>query len=413
MISIMKRITLMALALGIAACATAQQNVVKDAQRAVKEGKNLNEVINILTPALSNPETAGSSDTWMIPGKAAYDRFDKLIANKQLHMFKNAQDTIDQNMLLVPAYEYYMKALAVDTVIDKKGKPKAKNSKKILDTFAGHFNDYYTAGAELYNYQKYDDAYKAFDIMIKMAQMPQLKKDLAKNPMAQDSILCGVAFNQGLAAWQVERLDDAISSFLKAIELGYDKKSVFDYGMSVAQAAGKNDTLFMFAQKALPIYGKEDSQYIRQIINHYITAKEFDKAFQAINTAIEQDPTNSQFYVVKGIISEYSGDFDAATESYKKAFAINQEDGDAAYNYGRSLYEKASRLSDAAPTTQAEYAVYLNEKIKPLINEAIPLLETAYQLNPDNKDILSYLEQAYYVLGDNKMYEDVQKRKKY
>ena len=40
-------------------------------------------------------------------------------------MFKNAQDTINQNMLLVPAYEYYMKALAVDTVIDKKGKPKS------------------------------------------------------------------------------------------------------------------------------------------------------------------------------------------------------------------------------------------------------------------------------------------------
>ena len=61
MISIMKRITLMALALGIAACATAQQNVVKDAQRAVKEGKTLNEVINILTPALRTQETAGSS----------------------------------------------------------------------------------------------------------------------------------------------------------------------------------------------------------------------------------------------------------------------------------------------------------------------------------------------------------------
>ena len=50
-------------------------------------------------------------------------------------------------------------------------------------------------------------------------------------------------------------------------------------------------------------------------------------------------------------------------------------------------------------------------KSNPISTEAIPLLETAYQLNPDNKDILSYLEQAYYVLGDNKMYEDVQKRK--
>lgn len=150
----MKRIALMALALGVAVCAGAQANVVKDAQRAAKEGKSLNDVVSIIKPALSNPETAGSSDTWMIPGKAAYDQYDKLVANKQLHMFKNAQDTINQDMLLIPAYEYYMKALAVDTVIDKKGKPKTKNSKKIVDTFVGHLNDYYMAGAELYNFQK-------------------------------------------------------------------------------------------------------------------------------------------------------------------------------------------------------------------------------------------------------------------
>ena len=409
----MKRITLMAIALGVAACATAQMSVVKDAQRAAKEGKPFSEVVGIITPALSNPETAGSSDTWMVPGKAAYDQYDKLVANKQLHMFKNAQDTINQDMLLVPAYEYYMKALAVDTIIDKKGKPKTKNSKKILDTFVGHLNDYYMAGAELYNFQKYDDAFKAFGIFIDLTQMPQLKKSLASNPMAADSIVSSTAFNQGIAAWQVERFDDAIGAFMNAIKLGYNKKQVYDYAMAVAQAAGKNDTLFMIAQEALPLYGKEDTQYIRQITNHYLQSKDYDNAYKAINQAIVQDPANPQYYVVKGIISEYSGDLDAATQSYEKAYNLDNSNAEAAYNYGRSLSEKAFKLGETAPTTQAEYDVYLNEKIKPLFEQAIPLLEAAYQLNPDNRDVLNYLENAYYNLGNNKMYEDVQKRKKY
>ena len=51
----MKRIALMALALGVAVCAGAQANVVKDAQRAAKEGKSLNDVVSIIKPALRQP----------------------------------------------------------------------------------------------------------------------------------------------------------------------------------------------------------------------------------------------------------------------------------------------------------------------------------------------------------------------
>ena len=169
----------------------------------------------------------------------------------------------------------------------------------------------------------------------------------------------------------------------------------------------------MIAQEALPLYGKEDTQYIRQITNHYLQSKDYDNAYKAINQAIEQDPANPQYYVVKGIISEYSGDLDAATQSYEKAYNLDNSNAEAAYNYGRSLSEKAFKLGETAPTTQADYDVYLNEKIKPLFDQAIPLLEAAYQLNPDNRDVLNYLENAYYNLGNNKMYEDVQKRKKY
>ena len=41
----MKRISLIALAAGLAFCASAQQNVVKEAERALKAGRSYNDVI--------------------------------------------------------------------------------------------------------------------------------------------------------------------------------------------------------------------------------------------------------------------------------------------------------------------------------------------------------------------------------
>ena len=225
----------------------------------------------------------------MIPGKAAFEQYDKMVANKQLHMFKEPKDTIEHNMLLIPAYEYYVKALELDTVYDKKGKPKVKNSKKLIGTLAGHFSDYFNAGAELYNYKKFAEAYKAFGIFFDLYNMPGVRKELKNNPMANDSIVSATAFNQGIAAWQVNNYNDALEAFIKAKNLGYNKKQVYDFGMAVAQAAGKNDTLFQLAQEAFPIYGSEDTQYIRQIANHYLETKELDKAFDAINKAIGKD----------------------------------------------------------------------------------------------------------------------------
>lgn len=409
----MKRFTLIALALGVGLSAFSQAGVVKEAERALNAKRSFNDVQKIISPALTNEETAKNSDTWMIPGKAAFEQYDKMVANKQLHMFKEPKDTIEHNMLLIPAYEYYIKALELDTVYDKKGKPKVKNSKKLLNTLAGHFSDYFNAGAELYNYKKFAEAYKAFGIFFDLYNMPGVRKDLKDNPMANDSIVSATAFNQGIAAWQVNNFNDALEAFIKAKDLGYKKKQVYDFGMAVAQAAGKNDTLFILAKEAFPIYGSEDTQYIRQIANHYLETKELDKAFDAINKAIESDPENSQLYVVKGVITEYSGDLEGASKIYQQAHKINEEDAEAAYNYGRSLCEKAFKLSDSAPSTQAEYEIYLNEKIKPLFNEAIPLLESAYQLDPDNRDVLRYLENAYYNIGDTRMYDDVQIRKKY
>ena len=50
----MKKFTLFTLALATAMAASAQANVLKDAERAMKEGKEAKDVVAIITPAFTN-----------------------------------------------------------------------------------------------------------------------------------------------------------------------------------------------------------------------------------------------------------------------------------------------------------------------------------------------------------------------
>ena len=68
----MKNISLLALAVVAAMTATAQPNVVKDAERAMKAGDPADKVAEIIKPALTDPATAQNAQTWYIPGKAAF-----------------------------------------------------------------------------------------------------------------------------------------------------------------------------------------------------------------------------------------------------------------------------------------------------------------------------------------------------
>ncbi|MDE6207722.1 MAG: hypothetical protein K2M55_07930 [Muribaculaceae bacterium] len=410
----MKKISLLILALGATVCAGAQANVLKDAERAMKGGEEYSKVLEIVTPAFSDPTTAEQAQTYFIPAQAAFEQYKKMLGMKQVGMLKSHADSLKMNTLLIPAYEYSVKALPLDPVTDAKGKVKTKYTKNILNNLEDYYVDYNTAAAEQYNLKDYKGAYNLWKIFFEIPEVPGMEERLAKSGKVFADTLQGlIYFNQGIAAWQLEELDNALEAFMKAKSKGYKEKYVYDYGIAVALGAGKNDTLLAFAKEALPLYGKEDPQYIGQIVNYYLQTKQYDEAFDNINKAIELDPNNSQYYVIKGVIFDYTEKKDDARESFHKAAELDPQNGQALYNYGRMLCEQAFALNDGAPTTQAEYDTYYNEKIKPLFQQAVEVLENAYQVDPDNRDVLLYLENAYYNLKDEKMYEDVQKRKMY
>lgn len=406
----MKKISFLALALGAALCAMAQANTIKDAERAMKNGDDYDKVAALVKPLLA--ENPGEAN--FIAASAAYKEYDKMIGLKSFGKLKTNADTVKMDRLLLPAYEHITVALKNDTVVDAKGKVKTKNSKDIINLLAGHYKDYLDAGVELYNHRDYKGAYDAWADYVAMHDIAPLTERLAKMGVLQpDSVVGEIAFNQALAAWQGDNFEDAISAFLKAREKGFKSKKIYDFGIAVSQAAQKPDTLLFFAKQGLELYGTEDPQYIAMIVNYYLQKEDYDEAFNYVNRAIEMEPENSQYYVIQGVLFDRIDKKDEAKAAFLKATELDPNNGQALYNYGRSLCEEAFALNDAAPATQAEYEEYYNNTIKPVFEQAVEVLEKAYAADPDNRDVLLYLENAYYNLKDEKMYNDVQKRKAY
>ena len=160
----MKKICVLTVGLLAAASMTAQVAVVKEAEKEFKSADSYaayQKALQAITPAFSNPETAKEAQTYWIPGKAGFKLYDDLFAKKT---FGQDVNLVDMSSALLDGYTYGMKALALDTVVDAKGKVKTKLSKDIVSQIAGHAKlDYLNAGAAFWEAREFKKAYEAFN----------------------------------------------------------------------------------------------------------------------------------------------------------------------------------------------------------------------------------------------------------
>lgn len=392
----MKKLTILGICLTVGLAASAQMGLVKDVEAQLKSGNaDYQAAFEAIKPALTNPESKDQAQTWYVAGKTGFDGYDKISA---MQAFGQEIDKKGTARMLLDGYEYIMTALPLDTVVNEKGKVKTKYSKDIVKTVAGHFGDFFNAGVMCWEAQDWDGANKLWAIYEVLPYDARLGKD-APAALA-DTIRADVAYNRALALYQMSDYKNAVDMFKKSAKLGNSKKGVYDYAISAAVQAGDNDAVYALAQEALPLFGKEDPKFMQLIINSHILKKEYDQAKQMLDNALAEDPNNSQYLMIMGILLEEQGKADEAADYYQKAAQAGPENAMAQYQYGRSLCEKAYKLGDTQGLSQAEYNKLLESQINPLFREAATYLEKAYQLDNNQTDALRYLKNVYYNLHD-------------
>ncbi len=84
---------------------------------------------------------------------------------------------VDMGNALLDGYNYGLKALDCDTVVDAKGKVKTKLKKDIVSRITGHANDFLNAGAAFWESREFGKAYEAFTDYLAIPANPRFGKN--------------------------------------------------------------------------------------------------------------------------------------------------------------------------------------------------------------------------------------------
>ncbi|MDE6222318.1 MAG: hypothetical protein K2M49_01325 [Muribaculaceae bacterium] len=408
----MKKVLLIACGLMMAGSAFAQQNVLKDAERALRvEVPDHAKIASMLEGAMTNPETAEDVKTWYLAGKNAFQTWQT--GWEQLQQGGNP-DKVKMSKAIVDGYDFYVKAFGMDTVrtLDKKGveKIKTKYSKEMVKTIVANMDRFYDAGALLYEGQDLPRAYRAWEIYTSMPTMPSLGKDAPAAP--HDSIMGQTYYNMGIFAYQADMKPEALKSFVNAIEHGWGEAA---YDNALALAAELEDMPMMerIANEGFNKFGKQN--YIGTLVSLYVKKGDYDTALQMVNRALAQNPDNAVLYNVKGVLVESTAQEEglapekvaAANEEalgyYGKAVELDANNPEARFNYGRMLANKAYKASDdGIELSNEDYNKLQEEVIVPYFKQAAEQLEACIAINPEtNRQAFTILKNIYYNLKDD------------
>lgn len=416
----MKRKSILTLCAIVSLGAFAQQATVKDVEKAIgglnPDVNTLVDAANKIKSALTNAETKDDAKTWYVAGKANFAIYDK---QQTAMMMKQPIDTALMGGSVVEGYKYFMAALPLDSVkqlekdgsykLEKDGsvKVKTKYSKEIVNTLVTRHEDFNRAGGLLYDSKRYKEAAEAWGIY---SSLPYSGLAERSKFVVADTILGMTAYYQGIALWQAGDVNNAVGAFANARKLGYKHKEAYDYALSCAAQAKDNVAIVAIAEEAYKEFGGKDIQYLNVLINDKLSKEEFDDAETLINDALKVDANNAELLNLKGLIVENKGNEDAALDEFKKAIEIDNTLAQGYFNAGRIVMKKVVAQQKAMETmNRSDYAKAKEEILIPLLKEALPYMERAYQLDDTNANAKRILSNIYYQLGDEEALQALDK----
>lgn len=360
-----------------------------------------NKAFNKFKPALTNDETRNRAETWALANRIKIELYDKYMDNRRVG--KNI-DVKAMGHSLIDAYEYSINALHLDTihVLDKKGQPvidkktkrpkvRTKYSKDVVNRLVEHHDNYRIAGSEMYNVKDWDGAYKAWDYYCQMAA----RTDDPRWVKA-DTVVAEVRYYQGIAAWQMTDTIDAVRLFSIARHSGYNHKEVYDYALVCLSDLGNEEEVVKLAWEAFLKFGTSDPQYIRILINSYLSREDFSGANDLLDDALDANPNDDELLNLKGLVIESKESIYEAFPYYQRCIELNDSNASGLFNVGRYFYNKAMETRQNSRL----YGKKLADLVNPIYREALPYLEKSYAINPNNQELVNALRDIYYKLGE-------------
>jgi len=376
----MKKFFLLLAVISISAVTFAQKGKVTSALSFIEQG-SLDKAKEALDQAMTHPKSMNWFNTYFAKGKLAQA------------VFKSDNPAFKAYYTdpLGEAYSAYEKSIELD--------PKGGAKKKIITgmVYNSLALDLYTQGGQQFDSKDYAGALKSFETQIAITESD-------KYVGVTDT---GMYYNAGLAAMNAKDHQTAIKYFEKCAEMEY--QGINTYFQISQNYLDMGDTL-----KAETILKDLRTKYagnknvILELIDLYIKAGKNEEALENLVIARTDDPDNYSLHFAEGIIYLNEDRFDEAITSLSKSVELNPELYDSQYGLGASYINKASdmfaKANDIMDVNEYNKAV---DEAMAVFAKALPYMEKANELNPNDVYALRSLRELYYRLKMTEKYDAV------
>ncbi|MDT8401677.1 MAG: tetratricopeptide repeat protein [Bacteroidales bacterium] len=379
-------LTITAMAVIISGCsaleAVAQRGKVSSALNFVESG-NLQKAQEAVEGAMEHEKTKDWPKTYYAMGRVAQAMWEKGYQDEDEKLMNTYDDQ------LVYAYDSYLKSMKLDD----------KNSmeKMVIIQLPSLANDFLSWAAMEFDRENYDKSTLAFEKLL----------DIQGSDIYMGTVDTVVVFNTALAAYNAKDYEKAHKYLDQTIDLKYGETTPYllKYQAYLEQGDLENaETALSDAFEAYP----GDEQILLTMIQFFIDNDKRQEALDYLNLALEKAPGNYNLHYAKGVMHMQSEDYDKALESMLKSIELEEEYFNSQYNAGVCYYNKGANMLQAANEIMdpAEYNKAF-EEAKEVFAKAIPYMEKARDLNPEDMDTLTSLKELYYRLQMTEKYDEV------
>jgi tetratricopeptide (TPR) repeat protein len=231
--------------------------------------------------------------------------------------------------------------------------------------------------------------------------------------MVPDS--AGTYYVRALAYYATQDMKSAIADLEKAVNLKPDFEDAarlagqIHYNRAMEREAAKDDAgaqaAFKLATQMLEkAYAANPAapENITGLIDVYDRTKNSEKALALTKNAVEKDPNNKVFRYAYGSFFLKQDKFPEAVEQFKAALAVDPGYADAIYNLGAAylnwgvvMKAEADKKADDERAKNKNKDVKVDQSYRDRFKDALPWLEKAQELRPDDLNLLQSLGKIY------------------
>jgi tetratricopeptide (TPR) repeat protein len=367
----MKKFLLLIAAIGISYVAMPQKGKVTSALNYIDQG--------ILDKAKENIDQA-------LLDEKSKDWFNTYFAKGQLCQASFKSENPKYKALyadpLTEAYASYEKAMQLD--------PKGTVKKKMLTgtVYNSLAVNFYNQGSSRFEAKDYAGALQSFQSQIK----------LTESDVYVGAVDTGMYYNAGLAAVNSGKFNEAVTYFQKCADMKYMGITPY-FNMSEAYLALHDTAKAESVLTGLNAKFPNDKNVTLQLIDLYIKSSKNDEALKYIKVAKESDPNNASLFFAAGIIYLNEFKYDDAIPELTKSVELKGEVYDTQYGLGAAYINKAADMFKAANeiVDVKKYSDAIDQA-NTIYAKALPYMEKAHELKPDDVYAMRSLQELYYRL---------------